>query len=187
MYWNVPEWGSREAVMLDLVSGVLSRGKSSRLYKKLVYDDQVASYAYSYNWSKEISGTFNVTANVKPGGDYAKVEQTVNQILRDVIEKGPTPAELQRVKSEIYGEFIKGMERIGGFGGKSDILAESEVYGNDPEYYKKNLKWIAEATVEDVRKAAKDWLPWAGTRLCVRLSPSINPPPKMPTAVNCQP
>jgi predicted Zn-dependent peptidase len=158
MYWNVPEWGSHEAVMLELVSGIISRGKSSRLYKKLVYEDQVASYAYSYLWSKEISGTFNVTTNVKPGGDPIKVEQTVNQILKDFIEKGPTAAELQRVKSEIFGEFIKGMERIGGFGGKSDILAESEVYGNNPEYYKKNLKWIAEATVADVHKAAKDWL-----------------------------
>lgn len=158
MYWNVPEWGSREAVMLELVSGVLSWGKSSRLYKKLVYDDQVASYAYSYIDSKEISGTFNVTANVKPGGDYTKVEQTTNQILKDVIEKGPTTVELQRVKSEMFGKFIKGMERIGGFGGKSDILAESEIYGNDPEYYKKCLRWIAEATIEDVHKAAKDWL-----------------------------
>lgn len=158
MYWNVPEWGSREAVLLDLVSGVLSRGKNSRLYKKLVFEEQVASSVYSYNYSREIGGTFNITANIKPGSDSTKVEQTTNQILQDVVLKGPTSEELLRVKSEIYSEFLKGMERIGGFGGKSDVLAESEVYGNNPEYYKNNLKWIAEATVEDVHKVAKDWL-----------------------------
>ncbi|HLL43003.1 MAG TPA: pitrilysin family protein [Segetibacter sp.] len=158
MYWNVPQWGSREAVLLDLVSDVLSRGKNSRLYKKLVFEDQVASIVYSYNDSKEIGGTFNMTMNVKPGGDHSKVEQTANELLQDLILKGPTTEELKRVKSDRYSQFIKGMERIGGFGGKSDILAESEVYGNNPEYYKNNLKWIAEATVEDVHKAAKDWL-----------------------------
>ncbi len=158
MYWNVPEWGSREAALLNLAAGVLSRGKNARLYKKLVYEDQVASRAFSYISAKEIGGTFNVTVNVKPGGDHVKVEQTTNQILQEFLQKGPTAEELKRVKAEIYSEFIKGMERIGGFGGKSDILAESEVYGNDPEYYKKNLKWIADATVEDVYKAARDWL-----------------------------
>jgi predicted Zn-dependent peptidase len=158
MYWNVPEWGSKDAAYLDLAAAVLSNGKSSRLYKKLRYEDQTVGSTFANNNSLEISGYFNITANVKSGVDYTKVEKTVNGILSDFIDKGPTAEELQRVKSEFFANFIKGLERIGGFGGKSDVLAESAVYGNNPEYFKLYLKMVADATVDDIRRAAKEWL-----------------------------
>lgn len=158
MYWNTPQWGTKESVYLDLAAAVLSSGKSSRLFKKLVYEDQTATIVNAYNYGQEISGGFVVSARVKPGNDPAKIEASMNSILNEFFEKGPTQAELDRVKSQIYANMIKGLERIGGFGGKSDILAESEVYGGDPEAYKHDLKWIAEATTADVHKAVKDWL-----------------------------
>jgi len=158
MSWNVPQWGTPDAAYLDLASSVLSNGKSARLYKKLVYEEQTTSFTYSYNYSREISGTFNIVVSVKPEEDYAKVEKATIDILNEFIEKGPTEEELQRVKAEFFANFIKGMERIGGFGGKSDILAESEVYGDNPDYYKIYLKYIAEATVDDVHTVIKKWL-----------------------------
>jgi len=158
MYWNVPQWGTKEAAYLDLASSILSSGKSSRLYKKLRYEDQTVGNVYSYNNSLEISGVFNITANVKQGIDHVKVEQTINDLLKEFIEKGPTTEELQRVKSEYFANFIKGLERIGGFGGKSDVLAESQVYGHSPEAYKTNLEVIAGATVGDIHNTVKKWL-----------------------------
>jgi predicted Zn-dependent peptidase len=158
MYWNVPQWGTREAALLDLASSILSSGKSSRLYKKLVYEDQTAAYAYSYNYSKEISGEFNITVNVKPEKDYKEVENMTISILNELITNGPAEEELKRVKAEYFANIIKGMERIGGFGGKSDILAENEVYGNNPDYYKTYLKYISEANVADVHTVIKNWL-----------------------------
>ncbi len=158
MYWHVPQWGSKDAALLDLASSILSSGKSSRLYKKLRYEDQSVGTVFSYNYSKEISGIFNVTANVKQGVDHVKVEETINNILKEFIDKGPTQEELNRVKSEYFANFIKGQERIGGFGGKSDILAGSMTYGGSPDYYKTNLKYIAEATIQDVHQAIKKWL-----------------------------
>src|SRR5688572_5175804 len=142
MYWNTPQWGTKEAAHLDLAAFVLSNGKSSRLFKKLVYEDQIATIVSAYNYQQEISGTFGVSVRVKPGNDHTKVESIVNSILNEFIEKGPTQAELDRVKSQYYANLIKGLERIGGFGGKSDLLAESEVYGGSPEAYKNDLKWI---------------------------------------------
>lgn len=158
MYWNTPEWGARESVYLDLAGQILSSGKSSRLYKKLVYEDQTSTIIGAYNYAQELGGRFNVSARVKPGTDPAKVEATMNAILAEFIEKGPTQAELDRVKAEYYANVIKGLERIGGFGGKSDILAEYEVYGGNPDAYKQDLKFIAEATIADVHNAAKAWL-----------------------------
>jgi predicted Zn-dependent peptidase len=158
MYWNVAQWGTDDAAFLDLASKILSDGKSSRLYKKLVYEDQIASSAYSYNYSRQISGTFNITINVKPEMDLNEVEMIANDILEDFITNGPSEDELLRAKADIFSGFIKGIERIGGFGGKSDILAESEVYGKDPEFYKTYLNQLANANITDIHEAVKMWL-----------------------------
>lgn len=124
MNWIGPQWGSAEAAYLDLASSILSSGKSSRLYKKLVYDDQVASYVCAYLDTREIAGVFDITANIKPGEDYNKAEESINAIVRDFLAKGPTQAELDRTKSAYFANFIIRMERVGGFGGTSDILAD---------------------------------------------------------------
>ncbi|MEL6986459.1 MAG: insulinase family protein, partial [Bacteroidota bacterium] len=158
MAWNTPEWGSKEEAYLDLASSILSSGKTSRLYKKLVYEDQVASSAFAFTWTKEIAGNFVVGANVKPGADVAKVEASINEIIMDFFKNGPTQEELDRVKAQTFSGFIKGLERIGGFGGKSDILAENMVYAGDPNFYKTRLKTLANATVNDIKKVCQEWL-----------------------------
>lgn len=158
MYWNSPQWGSDDAAYLDLAGQILSNGKSSRLFKKLIYEDQVATIANAYNYAQEISGRFVVSVRVKPGQNPEKVETSINAILQEFIDKGPTQAELDRVKASLFADVVKGLERIGGFGGKSDLLAESEVYGNSPESYKAYLQVVSKATVADVHKAVKDWL-----------------------------
>ncbi len=156
--WNVPEWGDKEAIYLRLASNILSDGKNSRLYKKLQYEEQVASYVNSYVYEKEIGSNFIVVANVKPGESVNEVENKVNGILTTFLHEGPTEEELQRIKLDYFANFIKGLERIGGFGGKSDILAENAVYANDPEFYKKRLDIINAATTEDIKSAANKWL-----------------------------
>ncbi|MEI9917958.1 MAG: pitrilysin family protein [Bacteroidota bacterium] len=156
--WNVPQWGTKEITYLNLAAMVLSRGKSSRLFKKLVYEDQTATTVAAYAYGLEISGQFEINVRVKPGNDPAKIEDDINKILNEFIEKGPTQAELDRVKAEYFAQAIKGLERVGGFGGKSDLLAESQVYGGSPDAYKRDLKWVAGATTQDLHQAVKDWL-----------------------------
>jgi zinc protease len=158
MYWNTPQWGTAQADYLKLAASILTSGKSSRLFKKLVYEDQTATRVNSYNDLQELSSEFVISTRLKPGTDLVKVEGVINTVLTDFIEKGPTQEELDRAKSELYAQLIKGLQRIGGFGGTSDVLAESEIYGGSPDYYKKDLAWIAQATVADIQKAAKEWL-----------------------------
>ena len=158
MTWNVPQWGTKDATLLDLATNVLSAGKTSRLYKKLVYEDQTASSAYAYIYPREIAGTVTMEASVKPGQSAEKVEETMQAVLQEFLEKGPTQDELDRVRSSYFSNFLKGIERIGGFGGKSDILATHEIYGGSPDYYKQTLKFVAEATVEDMQEVCREWL-----------------------------
>jgi len=158
MVWNVPQWGTKEATLLDLATSVLSDGKTSPLYKKLVYEDQTATTAYAYIYPKEIASTVTVEARVKPGKSVEEVEETMNNVLQEFLDKGPTQDELERVRSNYFSSFLKGIERIGGFGGKSDILATNEIYGGSPDFYKKVLKYVAEATIEDIQKVSREWL-----------------------------
>ncbi|MGQ0713443.1 MAG: M16 family metallopeptidase [Gemmatimonadaceae bacterium] len=156
--WNVPEWGSADADYLTLVSSVLSSGKSSRLYKRLVYDDRIATDVASFVFQKELGSQFFIQANTQPGGDLAAVERAIDEELARFIRDGPTPAELQRAKTQHRANFIRGAERIGGFGGKSDILATNMTYAGNPEFYKTTLTRIANATAARLRTAARDWL-----------------------------
>ncbi len=158
MVWNVPQWGSAEADYLNLVGKVLTSGKTSRLYKRLVYDDQIATDVSVYLDAREIGSQFDIIATAKPGGDIRKVEAAINEELARFLKSGPTQNELKRVKTEYIAGFIRGIERIGGFGGKSDILAQNQVYAGDPDHYKTTLARIDNATADDLLTTAKAWL-----------------------------
>jgi len=156
--WNIPERGAAEHDYLNLVSDVLGSGKNSRLYKRLVYDDQICTNVAAYIDAREISSQFYIEATSKPGEDLAKVEKAVDEELAKFLAAGLTAAELQRVKTQHKAQFIRGIERIGGFGGKSDILALNEVYFGSPDYYRTTLKRTDEATAPNLHNAAKQWL-----------------------------
>jgi zinc protease len=156
--WNVPGWGTECADRLDLVSSILADGKTSRLYKRLVYDDQIASSVVCYVNTREIAGQFTIQADAKPGVELAQVEKAIDEELARFLKEGPTAAELERVKVQTRANFIRGIERIGGFGGKSDILASSMVYGGSPDAYMRTLEHVEQATGRDVQESASHWL-----------------------------
>jgi zinc protease len=156
--WNVPQYGSSEEPLLDLAAGILGQGKTSRLYKRLVYRDQIATTATASDGTNEIGGQFDFTLTANPGGDLSKVENAADEELQKFLKNGPTPAELQLAKTQILGRYARIVERIGGFGGKSDLLARCQTYTGNPDCYKNYLKWVKAATPTSVKKAANDWL-----------------------------
>ena len=156
--WNIPQSGTAEADYLNLASDVLSAGKTSRLYKRLVYEDQIATDVFAYVSLREIGGQFFIRATARPGQDLAEVEKAIDEELERFLAAGPTEEELERVKTQYVARFVRGIERIGGFGGKSDILARNEVYGGDPGHYKTTVNRIRMATTEDVHRTAQEWL-----------------------------
>ena len=158
MVWNVPEWAHADADHLNLVSDILGSGKTSRLYERLVYTDQVATDANAYIQTGEIGSLFVIRATARPGEDLTAVEQAVREELDRFLTEGPTAAEVQRVQTQYRAGFVRGVERIGGFGGKSDILAESQVYGGRPDFYQTQLERVANATPDGLQQAAQDWL-----------------------------
>ncbi|HLO80298.1 MAG TPA: pitrilysin family protein [Chitinophagaceae bacterium] len=156
--WNVPAWGTKQISDLKLLGSVLATGKTSRLYKRLVYDEQLASNVYTYADEREIASQFNIIADAKPGVSLGKIDTVINEELKKILATGPTAQELERAKTRYFSGVVKGMERIGGFGGKSDILAEAETFGGDAAHYIKNHQYVKDATVSDLQKAGQQWL-----------------------------
>jgi zinc protease len=156
--WNIPEWGTEELSHLDLVSDIFAQGKTSRLYKRLVYDDQIATDVWSYYSPGEIGSQFYIVATAKPGEDLLRIEKAIDEEIAKFLKEGPTNEELERIKTQFFSSFIRGIERIGGFGGKSDILAQSEVYGGTPDFYKMQLNHVSNATAKNLKDAANEWL-----------------------------
>jgi zinc protease len=156
--WNVPQYGSPDADYLDMVSEILSSGKTSRFYKRLVYDDQIATDTSAFTFLREIGGQFHIQATARPGQDLAQVEKELDEELARFLKDGPAPEELARVKAQREANFIRGTERIGGFGGKSDRLAQNQVFLGSPDAYKISFQRIQNATAEDLKAAANRWL-----------------------------
>jgi zinc protease len=156
--WNVPGYRSRDFVLLDLTADVFSLGKNSRLYKRLVYTDQTATGVQAYVLPTEIGSQLQVVVTVKPGEDVAAVEKALDEELARYLRTGPTAAELERIRFVNYAAFARNLERIDGFGGKSAILAESEVLGGSPDFYRTRWAWYRAATPQEVRSAAQRWL-----------------------------
>jgi zinc protease len=156
--WNVPGANTPEEALLDLGARVLGGGKTSRLYKRLVYKDQLATSATASDDSSEIGGQFDMTLTARPGADVKKMEQAADDELRALMKNGPTDAELRLAKTTILAQYTRMIERVGGFGGKSDLLASCQTFTGNPDCYKVYLQRIKDATPATVKKAMNDWL-----------------------------
>ncbi len=156
--WVMPEWGSDDAAYLDLAAGVLGSGKNSRLYERLVYRDQIATDVSAFAYPLEIAGLFALSVTAQPGHDLGEIERVVDEEVQKFLDDGPSKTELERVKTSVRAGFVRGVERVGGFGGKSDVLAEGEVYGGSPDFYRKELARFEAADGDQIRAAARRWL-----------------------------
>jgi zinc protease len=156
--WNVPGEHTTTEPLLDLAAQILGGGKTSRYYKRLVYTDQLATSATASDDTREIGGQFQVVLTARPGIDVKKLEAVADEELRAMMKTGPTAAEMELARTVILANYTRIVERIGGFGGKSDLLAACATQTGNPDCYKDYLKGIKAATPAQVKQAMVDWL-----------------------------
>ncbi len=172
--WNVAEFGNPELDRLQLFAFVLGGAKSSRLDTRLVHHDKLVDHVSASASPGELGSSFYITADVKQGVDPAKVEAIIDEELKKLLEGGPTAAETARARTVFKAGFIRGIERIGGFGGKADALAECAVYTGNPACFRDSLKVLDGATPANLKAAANRWLAKGDYTLVV--SPGELPP-----------
>ncbi|MEN0064528.1 MAG: pitrilysin family protein [Myxococcota bacterium] len=156
--WNVPPYLAADERRLELVSNLLTSGKTSRLYERLVYQDELTTDAVSFVASAEIGSQFFIYATARKGIDLADVEAAIDEELARLTTEGPTEDELQRAKMAYFSSGVYSSERIGGFGGKSDLLASSQIYGGSPDAWVTGDAIIRNATSADLKATMTEWL-----------------------------
>jgi zinc protease len=156
--YHAPAWRDTEAEHLALFAQVLSGSKSSRLDRRLIYEKGLATAVGAVMNLSELGSLMFVTVTVKQGVDPAEAEREMDAVINELLDKGPTAEELQRARSRTQADFLRNIERLGGFGGRSDVLAESMTYGGSPDAYLDKLEVRSKATPADVRAAGQKWL-----------------------------
>ena len=155
--WAVPGRATKDKALLDLAASVLGDGKNSRLYKELVYERELATNIDVSVEEHELASIFTIDVTAKPGADLDEVEKSVDRITSAFFSKGPNRDELKRAKTKINARAVRGLERIGGFGGKAVTLAEGAIYAGDPGFYKTRLNWLNAADTRSVQYAFREW------------------------------
>ena len=156
--WNVPPRDTEAAAHFDLASSVLVGGKNSPLYKELVYEKQIATNVSAFYYDREIAGMFFLIVDVVAGEDPTNVEKAMDAVLADFIKKGPNRKLLEAEKTKALAGFIRGIQRIGGFGGKSDLLATCQTYTNNPGCYRDNAAYLDLVTPAKMKATFAQWI-----------------------------
>ncbi|MFL0670418.1 MAG: M16 family metallopeptidase [Erythrobacter sp.] len=157
-YWPAPGLTSDELTALSVGTSILGGLASSRLDQILVRDEQLAVSVSASNSAFQRVGFLSVSATLKPGGDLAKLEARLDELLADYIAKGPTEDEVRRAATSQLSGTIRGLEQVGGFGGKAVTLAQGQVLAGDPAFYARQFDKLAALTPADVKAAMQRWM-----------------------------
>jgi zinc protease len=142
----------------DVLSDVLGSGRTSRLYKALVFEKQLASGVSAANATYGLAGWFQITITAAQGHTLDEIKPVVSQILVEVQQQGATAEEVERAKRNIIANRLRGVERIGGFGGKADLLNNYEVFLGDPGYLPRDIARYRAVTPQSVQAFAAKFL-----------------------------
>jgi len=157
--WLTPRHFEPGDAALDMVADILAGSKNSRLYKRLVYDLQIAQDVSAFQGSQSLSSAFQLTATPRPGHTIAELQKVIDEEIRKLQREPPTAHELERAVNQVESSFFNRMERVGGFGGKADQLNGYYTATGDPDYFNEDLARYRALSVTDVSAAAAQFLP----------------------------
>jgi zinc protease len=154
MAWHSPAMFAEGDAEMDLLGDLLANGKTSRLYRTLVYERRVALDVAAYQNSRELAGFFLLVTTAAPGQQLPELAALVDDALRQVTGDGPSDAEMERARAQTEAHFLYRLQTVGGFGGKSDQLNAYNVFRGDPGFFAADLARYRDATREAVRDTA---------------------------------
>jgi zinc protease len=156
--WLTPAMFAAGDADLDLATDLLANGKMSRLYRRLVFDERIATDVSASQNSREIAGYTQVTATAAPGHTLAQLEHAIVEEIARLAEGGPTDEEIDRGRVQAESQFMLRLQTVGGFGGKSDQLNAYNVFLQDPAYFDRDLARYQDVTAASLKRAVAQYL-----------------------------
>jgi zinc protease len=157
--WLTPPHFAPGDAALDMVADTLAGGKNSRLYKRLVYDMQIAQEVSAYQASQALSSYFLIEATARPGHTAEELLKVIDEEIAKLQTAAPSAHDVERSLNQIESSFYNRMERVGGFGGKADQLNAYFTATGDPDYFNEDLGRYRALSPTDIRAAAVRFLP----------------------------
>jgi len=156
--WLTPAMFADGDADLDLATDLLANGKTSRLYRRLVFDERIATDVSASQNSREIAGYTQITATAAPGRTLDEIEAVIVGEIARLAANGPTDDEIDRGRVQAEAQFVFRLQTIGGFGGKSDQLNAYNVFLGDPAYFDRDLERYHAVTASSLRQAVARYL-----------------------------
>ena len=156
--WHSPALFAAGDAELDLVAEVLASGKTSRLYRTLVFERRLATEVAASQNSREAGSFFQIVATAAPGRTLIELENAINEEIDSFIQGGPTAIEMERCRAQAESQFVYRLQTVGGFGGKGDQLNAYNVFLGEPDYFDRDLARYREASAAALQRAAADCL-----------------------------
>src|SRR5688500_2939690 len=157
--WLTPRMHAPGDAALDVASSVLTGGKNSRLYKRLVYEEQIAQDVSAFQSSGALGSSFMVIATARRGRTAEEIQKVIDEEIDRLRREPPDAREVQRALNQVEASFYRRMERVGSFEGKADQLNAYYFAGGGPDFFAEDLARYTSLTPADVQAAIVRWLP----------------------------
>jgi zinc protease len=173
--WHSPARFAPGDAEMDILVGILAGGKTSRLYKRLVYDLQIAQDVRAYQRSLELGSLFRLHVTAKRGHTLDEIEPILFEEIEKLRQAPPSAKEVERARTTYLSDIVRGLDRLGGFGGKSDLLGLYNTYTGDPGYIEQDFARYHAVTPESAQAAARRWLHQGRAVMRVNPYPDLKP------------
>jgi zinc protease len=158
MAWLTPALFTPGDAELDVLASILAGGKNSRLYKRLVYDLQIAQDVSAFQASRPLGSSFQIITTARSGHTLGELEKVIQEEIDRIKNEPPTERELQRAVNQFEAGFLNRLERVGGFGGKADQLNSYYTMTGNPDYFNEDLARYKALDVNSVRAITETYL-----------------------------
>ncbi len=164
--WRGPAGFTAEEPALDTAAAILGDGKSSRLYKRLVYDEKIAQDVHAGFNGETLAGSFEIVVTAKPGVDPQRLIKEITEEVAKMSATAPDAKELERAQNSQESSFLAGLEPTLQ---RAILLASYDVLAKDPDYFSKDLARRRAVTADQVKAVAAKYLaPTARVTLTIR-------------------
>ena len=156
--WLTPAMFAEGDADLDLATDLLANGKTSRLYRRLVYEEKIATDVSAAQSSREMSSFVQMSATAAPGHSLPELERAMAEEIARLAADGPTDDEIDRGRVQAETQFMQRLQTVGGFGGKSDQLNAYNTFLGKPDYFAEDLGRYRRVSGQSLRDSVERYL-----------------------------
>ena len=165
--WVGPPRFDADEAPLDVLVSILGEGRSSRLYRALVYQQQIARTVSASYSAMDVAGELRLDASVAPGSTLAEVERALLAEVAQIQDELPRDDEVERALNRLEAQYVHQLEGLGGFRGRANLLNYFNVFAGDPDRLNTDFDRYRAVTPLDVQRVARLWLGENRVRLLI--------------------